>query len=89
MEVLLAIDSADPGPSTSTAGALEAATQQRLDEFIADALTVPDAAALLGVPEQDVLDAIAARELYAVPGPDRPLVLRAQLTVDGSAAAPG
>jgi hypothetical protein len=33
--------------------------------------------------ELEVLAAVAARELYAVPGPTGPLLLRAQLTADG------
>lgn len=83
LEVLHAVGSADPDPAACSPGAVEAATHRRLDELIVDALTAPEAAVLPEVPELEVLAAVAARELYAVPGPDGPLLLRAQLTADG------
>jgi hypothetical protein len=75
--------STDPDPATYVPGALEEATRRSQDDLLTSALTITEAAALLGVDEVEVLAAVAARELYAVPSPTGPLLLRAQLTADG------
>jgi hypothetical protein len=83
LAVLRAAGSTDPDPATYVPGGLEATTRRSLDDLLTSALTSTEAAALLGVDEGEVLAAVAARELYAVPSPTGPLLLRAQLTADG------
>ncbi len=82
LAVLRAAGSADPDPATYVPGALEEATRRSQDDLLTSALTITAAAALLGVDEGEVLADVAARELYAVPSPTGPLLLRAQLTAD-------
>jgi hypothetical protein len=83
LAVLRSVGSTDPDPATYVPGALEAATLRSEEDLLTAALTTTEAAALLGVDEGEVLAAVADRELYAVPSPTGPQLLRAQLTADG------